>query len=76
VSTTPSDDSPVRWYPILVAAAAVGIANSVIFSLLSNSKTSTGSATRASSHRVGFRRRLVGQVLLALSADRGHSNAC
>ncbi|MDO8390031.1 MAG: MFS transporter [Actinomycetota bacterium] len=63
------------WYPLLLAAASVGIANSVVFSLLSNLQdkyhfSDAGLGLIAGS---GFAVGLVGQVLLAPYADRGHS---
>lgn len=63
------------WYPLLFATASVGIANSVIFSLLSDlqdrySFSDTGLGLIAGT---GFLVGLVGQVLLAPFADRGHS---
>lgn len=63
------------WYPLLLATASVGIANSVVFSLLSNLQdkyhfTDAGLGLIAGS---GFAVGLVGQVLLAPFADRGHS---
>lgn len=73
----PSHDGAhvVRWYPILVAAAAVGIANSVIFSLLSNLQDEYGfsDAGLGLIAGSGFAVGLVGQLLLAPLADRGHS---
>ena len=66
---------PVRWYPLLVAAVSVGVANSVIFALLSNLQdkfgfSDSGLGLIAGS---GFFVGLVGQVLLAPLADRGHA---
>ena len=65
----------VRWYPILVAAGAVGIANSVIFSLLSNLQDEYGfsDAGLGLIAGSGFFIGLIGQLLLAPLADRGHS---
>ena len=68
---------PAGWYPLLVATASVGIANSVIFSLLSNLQdkygfSDTGLGLIAGS---GFLVGLIGQILLAPLADRGHSKA-
>jgi len=65
------------WYPLLFATASVGIANSVIFSLLSDLQdrygfTDTGLGLIAGT---GFLVGLIGQVLLAPLADRGHSKA-
>ena len=63
------------WYPLLLATAAIGVANSVVFSLLSNLQdkygfSDTGLGLIAGS---GFLVGLIGQVLLAPYADRGHS---
>ena len=63
------------WYPLLLATAAIGVANSVVFSLLSNLQdkygfSDTGLGLIAGS---GFLVGLIGQVLLAPFADRGHS---
>ena len=65
------------WYPLLFATASVGVANSVIFSLLSDLQdrygfTDVGLGLIAGT---GFLVGLVGQVLLAPLADRGHSKA-
>jgi predicted MFS family arabinose efflux permease len=65
------------WYALLAATAAVGIANSVVFSVLSDLQDSFGFADAGlgliagSGMVVGF----VGQLLFAPLADRGHSKA-
>ena len=63
------------WYPLLLATASIGVANSVVFSLLSNLQDkyhfpAYGLGLIAGS---GFLVGFVGQVLLAPYADRGHS---
>ncbi len=75
MSPAPDRAHEVRWYPILVAAAAVGIANSVIFSLLSNLQDKYGFSDGGLGLIAGsgFAVGLVGQLLLAPLADRGHS---
>lgn len=66
---------PDGWYALLLATAAVGIANSVVFSVLSDLQDEYGFADfglgliAGSGMVVGF----VGQLLLAPLADRGHS---
>jgi predicted MFS family arabinose efflux permease len=65
------------WYPLLLATASIGIANSVVFSLLSNLQdkygfSDSGLGLIAGS---GFLVGLIGQILLAPFADRGHSKA-
>ncbi|MCU1359628.1 MAG: major facilitator superfamily 1 [Ilumatobacteraceae bacterium] len=63
------------WYALLAATAAVGIANSVVFSVLSDLQDKFGFADAGlgliagSGMVVGF----AGQLLLAPLADRGHS---
>ncbi len=63
------------WYALLLATAAVGIANSVVFSVLSDLQDAYGFADAGlgliagSGMVVGF----LGQLLLAPLADRGHS---
>jgi MFS family permease len=63
------------WYALLAATAAVGIANSVVFSVLSDLQDKFGFADSGlgliagSGMVVGF----AGQLLLAPLADRGHS---
>ena len=66
---------PPGWYPLLLATASIGIANSVIFSLLSDLQdkyhfSDAGLGLIAGS---GFAVGLVGQLLLAPFADRGHA---
>jgi MFS family permease len=63
------------WYALLAATAAVGIANSVVFSVLSDLQDAYGFADSGlgliagAGMVVGF----IGQLLLAPLADRGHS---
>ncbi len=66
---------PAGWYPLLLAAASIGIANSVVFSLLSNLQDKYGfsDAGLGLIAGSGFLVGLVGEVLLAPLADRGHS---
>jgi len=75
VHTPTQPGRPARWYPLLVAAVAVGIANSVIFSLLSNLQDEYGfsDAGLGLIAGSGFVTGLIGQVLLAPLADRGHA---
>ena len=66
---------PPGWYPLLIATASIGIANSVVFSLLSDLQdkyhfSDAGLGLIAGS---GFAVGLVGQLLLAPFADRGHA---
>ena len=65
------------WIPLLLAAASIGIANSVVFSLLSNLQDEYGfsDAGLGLIAGTGFVVGLVGQILLAPLADRGHSKA-
>ena len=63
------------WYPLLLAAASIGVANSVVFTLLSDLQdayhfTDTGLGLIAGT---GFLVGLVGQLVFAPFADRGHS---
>jgi MFS family permease len=63
------------WYPLLIATASIGIANSVVFTLLSDLQdkygfSDVGLGLIAGS---GFLVGLIGQLLLAPFADRGHS---
>ncbi len=63
------------WYPLLLATGSIGIANSVVFALLSNLQdkygfSDTGLGLIAGS---GFLVGLIGQILLSPLADRGHS---
>jgi MFS family permease len=68
-------EHPPGWYPLLVATASIGIANSVVFSLLSNLQDEYGFGDAGLSLIAGsgFLVGLVGQLLLAPYADRGHS---
>lgn len=66
---------PPGWYPLLLATASIGIANSVVFTLLSDLQdkyhfSDAGLGLIAGS---GFAVGLVGQLLLAPFADRGHA---
>lgn len=75
MNQTAASTPVVRWYPLLVAAVSVGIANSVIFALLSNLQdkygfSDTGLGLIAGS---GFFVGLIGQALLAPLVDRGHA---
>lgn len=65
----------IGWYPLLLATASIGIANSVVFTLLSDLQdkfgfSDTGLGLIAGT---GFLVGLLGQLLLAPFADRGHS---
>ncbi|MGE0139016.1 MAG: MFS transporter [Ilumatobacteraceae bacterium] len=68
---------PDGWYALLLATAAIGISNSVVFSVLSDLQDKYGFADSGlgliagSGMVVGF----VSQLLLAPLADRGHSKA-
>lgn len=68
---------PAGWYPLLLATAAIGIANSVVFALLSNLQDAYGfsDAGLGLIAGSGFLVGLIGQVLLAPLADRGHSKS-
>jgi MFS family permease len=63
------------WYPLLLATFSIGVANSVVFSLLSDLQDTYHfpnyglSMIAGSGFLVGF----IGQILLAPYADRGHS---
>ena len=65
------------WYPLLLATASIGVANSVIFSLLSDLQDEYNFANyglgliAGTGFLVGF----IGQIFLAPLADRGHSKA-
>ncbi len=63
------------WYPLLLATGSIGIANSVVFSLLSNLQDKYGfsDAGLGLIAGSGFLTGLIGQILLAPFADRGHS---
>ena len=63
------------WYPLLLAAASIGVANSVVFTLLSDLQdkygfSDTGLGLIAGT---GFLVGLIGQLVFAPFADRGHS---
>ncbi len=66
---------PIGWYPLLFATASIGIANSVVFTLLSDLQDKFGfsDAGLGLIAGTGFLVGLVGQLLLAPFADRGHS---
>ncbi|MBI4883064.1 MAG: MFS transporter [Actinobacteria bacterium] len=68
---------PAGWYPLLVATASIGIANSVVFSLLSNLQDRYGFSDGGLGLIAGsgFLVGLIGQIVLAPFADRGHSKA-
>jgi len=72
---TSAPRNPAGWYPLLFAASSVGVANSVVFSLLSNlqDRYGFGDAGLGLIAGSGFLVGLVGQVLLAPFADRGHA---
>ena len=63
------------WYPLLIATASIGIANSVVFTLLSDLQDEYGfsDAGLGLIAGSGFLVGLIGQLLLAPFADRGHS---
>lgn len=63
------------WYPLLLATASIGIANSVVFTLLSDLQDEFGfsDAGLGLIAGSGFLVGLIGQLLLAPFADRGHS---
>jgi MFS family permease len=70
--------TPVRasgWYPLLLATASIGIANSVVFTLLSDLQDEYGfsDAGLGLIAGTGFLVGLIGQLLMAPFADRGHS---
>ena len=66
---------PPGWYPLLAATASIGIANSVVFSLLSDLQDRYGfgdsglGLIAGAGMAIGF----VSQLALAPLADRGHS---
>lgn len=75
MSRADSAAHPVGWYPILLATATMGVASSVVFSLLSNLQdkfdfSDVGLGLIAGS---GFVVGLLGQLFFAPFADRGHS---
>ena len=63
------------WYPLLLATASIGIANSVVFTLLSDLQDEYGfsDAGLGLIAGSGFLVGLIGQLLLAPFADRGRS---
>lgn len=65
------------WYPLLLATGSIGIANSVVFALLSNLQDKYGFSDAGLGFIAGsgFLVGLVGQIFLAPLADRGHSKA-
>ena len=66
---------PAGWYPLLLATGSIGVANSVVFSLLSNLQDKYGfsDAGLGLIAGSGFLVGLIGQILLAPFGDRGHS---
>lgn len=66
---------PVGWYPLLLAAASIGVANSVVFTLLSDLQDAYGfsDAGLGLIAGTGFLVGLVTQIVFAPFADRGHS---
>ncbi|MCE9623473.1 MAG: MFS transporter [Actinomycetia bacterium] len=66
---------PAGWYPLLLATGTIGVANSVVFALLSNLQDKYGfsDAGLGLIAGSGFLVGLVGQIFLAPFADRGHS---
>jgi MFS family permease len=72
-----SNESKPGWYALLAATAAIGVASSVVFSVLSDLQDTYGFADvglgliAGAGMVVGF----LGQLLLAPLADRGHSTA-
>lgn len=66
---------PAGWYAILLATATIGMSNSVVFALLSNLQDAFGFADVGLGliAGAGFVVGLVGQLLFAPLADRGHS---
>ena len=65
------------WYPLLLATASIGVANSVIFSLLSDlqDKYNFPNYGLGLIAGTGFLVGFVGQIFVAPLADRGHSKA-
>lgn len=63
------------WYPLLLATASIGVSNSVVFSLLSNLQDDFrfGDVGLGLIAGTGFLVGLVGQIIFAPFADRGHS---
>jgi len=70
-----TDTRAAGWYPLLLATASIGIANSVVFTLLSDLQDKYGfsDAGLGLIAGSGFLVGLIGQLLLAPFADRGHS---
>ena len=70
-----SRERPQGWYPLLLATASIGIANSVVFPLLSDLQDAYGfsSGSLGIIAGSGFLVGLVGQIVLAPLADRGHA---
>ncbi|MFZ9629067.1 MAG: MFS transporter [Ilumatobacteraceae bacterium] len=66
---------PAGWYAILLATATIGMSNSVVFALLSNLQDEFGFANFGLGliAGTGFVVGLVGQIVFAPLADRGHS---
>lgn len=63
------------WRPLLLATASIGIANSVVFALLSDlqDEIGFGDAGLGMVAGTGFVVALIGQLVLAPFADRGHA---
>lgn len=72
---TGSVPRPPGWYPILLATATIGIAGSVVFSLLGNLQNEFGFSDVGLGliAGTGFVVGLIGQLVFAPFADRGHS---
>lgn len=68
---------PTGWYPLLLATASIGIANSVVFTLLSDlqDKFGFGDIGLGLIAGTGFLVGLIGQLLVAPFADRGHAKS-
>jgi MFS family permease len=66
---------PTGWYPLLLATASIGIANSVVFTLLSDLQDKYGfsDAGLGLIAGTGFFVGFLGLILLAPLADRGHA---
>jgi MFS family permease len=66
---------PAGWYPLLLATASIGIANSVVFTLLSDLQDKFGfsDAGLGLIAGTGFFVGFLGLILLAPLADRGHA---
>ncbi len=67
--------NPPGWYPLLLATASIGIANSVVFTLLSDLQDKYGfsDAGLGLIAGTGFLVSFVGLILIAPFADRGHA---